>query len=70
MQPLGHNFKNIKGAQNAYQKGVAAAKAGKPISACPYQGVGPADHVDFGRKWRRKWLEGYRSVKRDEPLPP
>jgi ribosome modulation factor len=70
MRPLGHNARNVKGAQAAYQKGVDAAKAGKPISACPYQQTTSLEHVDFGRKWRKKWMDGYQSVKREEPFPP
>jgi hypothetical protein len=61
-----------KGAQTAYNKGVVAAKAGKPISACPYvDSPGAPMHQNFGRRWRRRWIEGYQSVKaREEQMPP
>jgi hypothetical protein len=69
--PLGHSARTAKGAQTAYNKGVNAAKAGKLLSDCPYKdSPGDSTHVNFGRKWRRKWNEGYQSVKRGEPLPP
>lgn len=68
--PLGHSARTAKGAQTAYNKGVNAAKEGKAIATCPYSdSPGESTHQNFGRKWRRKWIEGYRSVK-SEPMPP
>ena len=69
--PLGNTARTAKGAQTAYNKGVTAAKQGRPITACPYlDSPGDSGHVNFGRKWRRKWMQGYQSVKKGEPLPP
>lgn len=69
--PLGHNGRVIKGAQNAYKKGQVAARAGLPITVCPYgKSLAAPDQVDFTRRWRKKWIDGYRSVKPEESMPP
>lgn len=72
-KPLGHNARNVKGAQKAFLKGQAAARAGQPVSACPYANTPSApNELSFGRSWRKKWIEGWESVpkKTPEPLPP
>ena len=61
----------LKGRQTAFNNGAAAAKAGRPESACPYtETSGNRQDLNFGRTWRSHWLRGHRSVKKEDvPLP-
>jgi hypothetical protein len=69
--PLGQSSRNAKGAQTAYIKGQAAARAGQPETVCPYANTPSSpNEVSFGRSWRKKWLQGYRSVKKTVEVPP
>jgi ribosome modulation factor len=52
----------VSGARSlvtAELKGRAAAQAGKPRTACPYQNNGPNT---FGARWRTAWMRGFDSI--------
>lgn len=59
-----------KGAKTAFKRGKAAAKAGLPITACPYSvGKIVANELNPGARWKAHWERGYNSVKPPAPKP-
>lgn len=40
--------------RGAYLAGAAAARAGRPVEACPYRG-----RDGWGSRWRRAWERGW-----------
>lgn len=56
-------YPKSRALQGSYMKGVKAALAGRPESACPYR-------VDARKTWRvafrRAWLRGHQSESRSE----
>lgn len=60
-----------KGAQTAFKRGADAAKAGLPITSCPYSvGRVVANQLNPGARWQAHWMRGFRSVKPPASTPP
>jgi hypothetical protein len=51
-----------KSFATAKEKGILAAWAGEPETACPYSDkrTPTHNHVTFSRAFRRAWLDGHR----------
>jgi hypothetical protein len=55
--------------KGAYLKGVAARKAGEPISACPYddtrKGGGSRGQLSWSRSFITAWRDGWRDADKE-----
>jgi hypothetical protein len=65
---------NAKAFSTVRKRGAEAARAGRPITSCPYKAT-PGGGANFSNKWRVEWLKGFNSVKHpptdtSEVLPP